>query len=467
MIDEAENIFIVGIKGVAMTNLAVILKKMGKNVSGADVVEEFITNELLIKNNLTYSVGFEPEKLPARTDLVVYSAAHQGTDNPIAKEAQKRGIKVTAQTQLIGEIMQKSKIKIAVAGSHGKTNTASLLSYSLLRLGAKPSYLVGAPSFNNLPGGDLGDFKYFVVEADEYGVNPPLDKTPKFNFLNPDYILTTNIDLDHPDMYGGLNDVAEAFGKFFDNKKLILCNDDPPMNRFINKSKENWLKTYGYSKTSDLLIKNVTVSETNSHFDLYFKNEFLDSFSVQLFGEKLVLNTAGVILILLELGFKPAAIKNAIQDFTGAKRRFEKVYFANNTYLFDDYAHHPKEIETILIAARERFPKRRIIALFQPHTFSRTALFLREFATSLSLADTAVILPIFASARENPKNFAITSEDIASKNQGGNLFAVESKTEALDKLAGILRAGDVVLTIGAGDVYKLANDIIELLKKVK
>lgn len=450
-----------------MANLAVILKKMGKTVTGADVSEEFITDYLLKSGHITYAVGFSPADLPTDIDLVVYSAAHGGTSNPIVLEAEKRGVKIIAQTRLIGEMMEKFKTKIAVCGSHGKTNTASLLSFALIKLGVRPSYLVGAPSFNNISGGDLVGLDYFVVEADEYGVNPPEDKTPKFNYLNPDYILTTNIDLDHPDMYESLDDVSAAFRKFFAGKKLILCGDDPPSEQFVNEISHDQLKTYGYSARSDMLVKNVKTTETDSSFDLYFNSKFLGQFSIKLFGKKIILNTVGAILLLQELGFKSSEIKQAIKDFSGAKRRFEKIFFANNTYLFDDYAHHPKEIETILSSARERFPKRRIIVLFQPHTYSRTALFLSEFAKSLSLADYSIILPIFASARENPKNFALTSADIVAKSQNDNLAAVETKSEGLNKLKDILRNGDVVFTLGAGDVYKLGDDIIDLISKTK
>ncbi len=161
-----------------MANLALILKKMGKKVTGCDIEEEFITDELLKKNKIDWQVGFN--KLPDEINLVIYSAAHGGVKNPLVSKAKDRGIKVMSQAEFLGEIMENFKIKIAVCGSHGKTTTASLLAYSLIKLGRKPSYLVGAPNFNNFWGGDYQKSDYFVVEADEYGINPPFDKTPKF-----------------------------------------------------------------------------------------------------------------------------------------------------------------------------------------------------------------------------------------------------------------------------------------------
>src|SRR3989338_1660610 len=239
MIIQAKKIFFLGIKGVAMTNLAVIFKKLGKDVTGSDLSEEFITDSILRNFGITFQLDFDPKKLPNNIDLVVYSAAHQGDRNPQVIEAKKRGIKIRSQAEILGELIKKFNLKVAVCGSHGKTTTSSILSYALIKLGAKPSYLVGAPMFNSYPGGDFNSRDYFVIEADEYGVNPPYDLTPKFHFLNPDYILCTNIDYDHPDVYPDINSTKAAFLKFFNSKKLILCLDDEPTTQLINQLSQN------------------------------------------------------------------------------------------------------------------------------------------------------------------------------------------------------------------------------------
>ncbi len=419
MLMEAKNIFIVGMKGVAMANLALILKKMGKTVAGSDVDEEFITDELLKKNEIGWQVGFNT--LPDETDLIIYSAAHGGTNNPQVIEAKKRDIKVISQAEILDEIMGQFKIKIAVCGSHGKTTTASLLAYSLIKLGKKPSYLVGAPSFNNFWGGDYQNSDYFIVEADEYGVNPPFDKTPKFNFLKPDYIICTNIDFDHPDVYRNLEEIKKTFLKFFDGKKLFLCANDKSLMEVAKQLP---------------------------------KNNYLT------FKESLISHTGGVALCLSNLGFKNTEIKEAMRDFTGAKRRFELVYNGGVT-LYDDYAHHPKEIEATIAAARARFPKQRLIIIFQPHTYSRTQSLLPDFARSLSLADLAYILPIFPSAREKTSDFHVSSSDIVKLNPN-KLFSVSSTGQLLKLLASTLQPQDVIFTMGAGDVYKLKDDIIRV-----
>lgn len=479
MLNQSNNIFIVGIKGVAMANLALILKKMGKNVMGSDVAEEFITDGLLEKNKIRWQEGFN--KLPDKIDLVIYSAAHGGTANPQVLEAKKKGVKIISQAEILGEIMDKFKTKIAVCGSHGKTTTSSLLAYSLIKLGEKPSYLVGAPNFNDFLGGDYQINEHFVVEADEYGVNPPSNKTPKFNFLNPDYIICTNIDFDHPDVYMNIDETRRAFTKFFDDKKLILNIDDTNILQCLERLNSTKFITYGFSKKADYQITNWEVKEDGSKFDLRyhprgkselfpdyslfspFHNDNLTDFKISLFGKHNISNATAVIVQLLLLGYEAKAIKKAISYFKGAKRRFEVVYKKNGNYLLDDYAHHPREIEATIKAARMRFPKRKIIVIFQPHTYSRTLSLLKDFAQSLSYADKSFILPIFPSAREKAINFNITSEAIARHNPTKLLY-VPSKNHLLKILPSFLQSHEIIFTMGAGDVYKLKDEIIKIVK---
>jgi len=468
MLKTAKNIFIIGIKGVAMANLAIIFKKMGKSVTGSDVSEEFITDELLKENNIKYTIGFSSHDLPKNTDLIIYSAAHGGTNNPQAVEAKKQGISVISQAQILSELIKQFQTTIAVCGCHGKTTTASLLAYSLIKLGVKPSYLVGSSKFNNYWGGDYQDKKYFVIEADEYGVNPPTDKTPKFHVLKPNYIICTNIDFDHPDVYKNLKETKLAFFKFFqsiDKSKqhnLILCGDDLNMYRSIDKSIQDQYVIYGFNKNLDYQINNVKTDENGSSFELSG-----GLFHTSLFGEKNISNVAGVITCLLQLGFTIEQIKKAIAGFIGAKRRFEQVYYGNNIYLYDDYAHHPKEIEATIEAAGEKFPKRRLIVIFQPHTYSRTQALLKDFAKSLSLADEVFILPIFPSARENSDNFNVSSKDIVKNGNKNKLVAVDDHVQLINRLYIEIKKGDVIFTMGAGDVYKLKNEIIHLITNYK
>ena len=471
MLEQAKNIFFLGIKGVAMANLAVLLKKMGKNVNGCDLNEKFITDKLLKDNKINWQIGFNSDKLPEKTDLIVYSAAHGGTNNPLIIKAIKKKINIVSQAQLLGKLMNQFKNKIAVCGCHGKTTTSSLLVYALNKLKQKPSYIIGVPFFTGYQavpgsakyqGGDYQGKKYFVVEADEYGVNPPVDKTPKFHLLNPNHIIATNIDFDHPDVYKNIEETKEAFKKFFDNKKIIANIDSPNLLRCIDTSKAI---TYGESGKADYQIINYKINENESVFEI--KN--VGQFRISLFGKHNISNATAVIVQLLKLGFKANEIKKALIGFTGAERRFEKIYFKNNIYLFDDYAHHPAEISATINAAKARFKKRRIIVIFQPHTYSRTSNLLGEFAESLSLADVSLVLPIFASARENSNNFKVSSKDIVDKIKDSlnkDCLYSGSNVQLINQLNNILKNGDVVFTMGAGDVYKLKNEIIEIINKL-
>lgn len=453
MLSQIKTVFFLGIKGVAMTNLALILKKMGKIVTGYDVKEEFITDEILQKNKINWSS--DDKNLPENIDLFVYSASHGGINNYLTQLAIKRKIKVISQPELINEIMSLFKYKIAICGCHGKTTTSSFLSYTLIQLNQKPSYLVGTSSFNNYLGSNYEKIKnFFVVEADEYGVSPPFDKRIKLTFLKPDWIICGNIDYDHPDVYSDLSEVKKVFFQFFDKRNLIINIDDKNLFQFYQQNKKsNQIITFGFNQEAKYQILKYKIVEEGT----IFKVKNLGNFKITLYGLHNVYNTVSIIIFLLELGFSLKEVRTAIIDFKGAKRRFELIY-KNNFMVFDDYAHHPKEIKVVIETARKIFKGKEILIIFQPHTFSRTQLFLKEFVESLSLADKVFILPIFPSARENPKDFKISSLDLVKYNKNKFKYC-EDKNEILFHLRNMLKKGEVVFTLGAGDVYKIGNEI--------
>ncbi|MBI4004616.1 UDP-N-acetylmuramate--L-alanine ligase [Candidatus Roizmanbacteria bacterium] len=445
MLNEARNVFIVGIKGVGMANLALILKKMGKSVVGSDTDEEFITSENLKRNNITTFVGFNTSFIPSNTDLLIYSAAHRGIENPQVQFALQNNIRVLHQAEVLAQLMDMHEIKIAVCGSHGKTTTSALLAYCLKQLGQNPTYMVGTSSFNSFPGGDYGDGKYIVVEADEYAIDPPRDTTPKFHKLRPDYVICTNIDFDHPDVFKDLDDVKKAFTVFFDN-----------------------VNTRIYACEKDKSLMSVLATVPKEKYTLYGQHD--KDFEIGIPGAKNRLNALGVRQLLIDLGFKDDEIVVPFKNFTGAKRRFEQVAYENDIYLFDDYAHHPNEIRATIEAARSRFNDRRIIVIFQPHTYTRTAALRQDFVHSLAKADVSFVAPIFASAREKENGQTITSRDLEqyAHEQGiENIHSFETQEELFGKLQQNLHPGDIIFTMGAGDIYKLKSDIIEVIRKAK
>ena len=464
---KTQNIFIVGIKGVAMANLAVIFKKMGKNVTGSDVSSEFITDNLLRKHDIAVITNFEEFSIPEGADLIIYSGAHGGVSNPQIVAAYEKKIRCRSQSEVLGDLMALFKTSIAVCGTHGKTTTSALLSYALLKLGTNPSYIIGAPSFTDYEGSDFLGKDYFVVEADEYGVNPPQDKTIKFLHLKPTYILATNIGFDHPDIFDSVDGVRRAFLEFFGFTPLVVCVDDEDLMKTVRDLSKSQYVTYGFDDAAQIRILNIKSTAENTSFEIFQHGASYGVFSVKLFGRKNISNTAGVIAMLRKLGFEYDKIREAIRGFAGVRRRFEEVASVKNTYLFDDYAHHPDEIIATIDAARARFPDHKVGAIFQPHTYSRTKVLLSGFALALSKADYAIIMPIFASAREDKSQFQVTSSDVAKVAQErgfAQIYSVDSKGQALGKLRELAGDNQVVFMMGAGDVYTLSHDIIEVLK---
>ncbi len=452
-----------------MANIAVMLSQMGKKVGGVDVKEEFITDESLSKNNISFTTDFSDLSIVDKYDVFIYSAAHGGSENPLAQIAIKKGKKLISQPQLIAELVEKHSHSLAVSGCHGKTTTSSLLAWTLSKMGKNPSFLIGAPLFDGGGGGKITDSDYFVVEADEYGVHPPKDKTPKFLFLHPEYALCTNIDFDHPDVYDNIDITKKTFLTFFSqSKKLMLCGDDPAICSILPKLDPKKFRLYGTSKDCDYQIIKPEANEVGTSFELLKLGVSQGAYSSLLFGEKNILNCAGVVALLLELGFQNHEIRTAIIGFSGAKRRMETVWTDTNSYLIDDYGHHPAEIAATIQALRSRFRGKKLHVLFQPHTFSRTDELRDEFVEQLSLADNVYLLPIFASARENAAQFRITSAELSrlAMQRGKNSFlSFDDTVSLLSHLKQQFVPGDVVVTLGAGDIYKLKDDIIGILNE--
>ena len=467
MILEKNSFFLLGIKGAAMANIAVILKEMGKKVGGVDVGEEFITDETLSKQEILYSTDFTDINILDGYDTFVYSAAHSGADNILAIEAQKRGMEVISQPQLVGELVARFPQSIAVSGCHGKTTTSSLLAWTLNKMGKNPSFLIGAPPFDGGGGGKIANSDYFVVEADEYGVHPPKNKTPKLLFLHPTYALCMNIDFDHPDVYDDLEMTKKTFIQFFSQAQhLVVCGDDAVIRSLIPALDPKKLCVYGTSDDCDYQIRSGQANAIGISFELLKFGVSQGVFSSLLFGEKNILNCAGAVATLLEMGFDPHEIRAGIADFSGAKRRMETVWTDMTSYLIDDYGHHPAEIAATIAALRSRFPGKRLHILFQPHTFSRTEELKNEFIGELSQADNVYLLPIFASAREDIAQFRITSAELsrmAMRKGIGSILAFDEKESLLAQLKQKWHAGDIVITLGAGDIYKLKDDIIRAL----
>ncbi len=484
-VQQARSVFILGIKGTAMVNIAVILKKMGKYVTGSDTSETFITDEVLQREQIPVITSFASDAFPDDIDLVIYAAAHGGEDHPHVREAIARGIPIVHQAAAIGELMDTFDHSIAVCGCHGKTTTSALLAFALDRLGAKPSYMVGTSSFGtsslgdsphkaiSMPGSAYQDNQFFVLEADEYAVHPPRDKTPKLLFYHPQYALCTNIDFDHPDVYDSLDDVKKTFKQFFGHIEarpdghIIACYDDDSLHQVVSSLPRERYTTYGFDTNADICVTHYRVEEGVTHFTLRVDG-VTHVFTIGLYGEHNVRNAAGVIALLHRLGWEHNDIKQAVAIFSGVKRRFEHRGTIGDIMLFDDYAHHPTEIEATIQAARLAFPQQRVGIIFQPHTYSRTQQLQHAFVHALAGADYACIAPIFASAREEVSNYTITSSSLEryAQSQGyTHIHGFDSNGILVAYLPMVVQKHDILFTMGAGDVYKMKDAIVTRIRE--
>lgn len=457
-------IHFIGIKGVAMTGLAIIAKQKGYKVTGSDVDEEFVTDVVLKRNGIAPILNFSSNNLKNKPSLVVVTGAHGGINNPEAKASINMGIRTIMQGQALGEFMNE-KIGVAICGCHGKTTTTAIVSTILEFSGLDPSFVVGTadvPALKNPAKNGQG--KFFIGEADEYITCPGVDTTPKFMWLNPQTIVMTSIDYDHPDAYKSIDEVKAAYLNFArklpENGVLIACADDENIKSII-KNVGNRIITYGISALADLRPVNITFEEEVTYFSV-FKNGFdLGRFTLHVPGIHNVLNATAAIACAIDLGVDLEKIRTSLSKFNGTKRRFEKVGEKNGIRIIDDYAHHPTEIEATIKGAKKWFNGSRITIIFQPHTYSRTKALLDQFSKCFTAADEVIITDIYSSKREQPDpgiNSKILSQAI-SKNQR-NVKYIAKTTDVIKYLGDKLVRGDTVITMGAGDIYKIAGTLL-------
>lgn len=458
------SIYFIGIKGVGMSALALVAKGMGYSVSGSDTAEEFITDPALKKAGIAVWQGFAAEHLSGvKPDLVVIGAAY-GQDNPEVAAAHQAGLKCWTYSELQA-FLAKDQLTVAVAGTHGKTTTTSLLSYLLYHSGQQPSFIIGTGRVAGLPAhGHAGQGRYFVTEADDYK-RAPDDPTPKFLDLSPYLAIITSIEHDHPDLFPTLADCLAAFYQFaqrLDARGSLIVNaDDENISQLRQRLTDKRLISYGFSDTADWRIMLLaTQSDQPTRFRLIGPAQAYGPFELALPGRHNAANAAAAIVAALELGVRPEAIEKLLPQFRTVERRFEIVGERAGVTVVDDYAHHPTAIAVTLAAAKERWPRRPIWCLFQAHTYSRTKALLNDFAWAFDQADRVIITDIFASAREGEAT--ITAQDLTAA-----IAAERSDTtyvpmnQLVEHLRTNLPRGAVLITMGAGDIYKIGRQFLE------
>ncbi|MET3697242.1 UDP-N-acetylmuramate--L-alanine ligase [Bacillus oleivorans] len=425
----------VGIKGSGMSALAQILHDMNFDIQGSDVEKRFFTQLALEKSGITI-LPFAKENIQPGMTIIAGNAYPDSHEE--IQEAMKLGLPIVRYHRFLGDFMSRFT-SIAITGAHGKTSTTGLLAHVMK--GIKPTaYLIG-------DGTGHGDesAEYFVFEACEY----------RRHFLSyfPDYAIMTNIDFDHPDYFANIEDVFAAFQEMAwqVKKGIIACGDDEQLQKIQAKVP---VMFYGFDEGNDFQARNVEKSTEGTSFDVFVRNEFYSRFFIKSYGDHNVLNALSVIALCHYEELDVELVKERLKTFEGVKRRFTEKEIGSQV-LIDDYAHHPTEIKATIQAARQKFPGREIVVVFQPHTFTRTQTFLDDFASSLSEADYVYLCDIFGSAREHHGQLSI--HDLKDKIEGASLLQ-EDDPSALNN-----HANSVVIFMGAGDIQKFQDAYEEWL----
>jgi len=456
MFGRIKRIHFVGIGGIGMSGIAELLHNMGYIITGSDIKESENTRrlqELGIEIHLSHSKDNLGD-----ADVVVYTSAVNPKDNVELNEANMRKIPVIPRAEMLAELMR-MKFSIAVAGSHGKSTTTSLIGSILQESRYDPTIILGGRLKSSGDNARLGKSEYLVAEADE--------SDRSFLKLFPTIAVITNIDRDHLDIYRDLDDIKQTFLKFANSVpfygSVYLLMDDPN-SLSIRSDIEKRVITYGLSPNADVKGLNVRREGFTYWFDLVANGDKLGSIKLNLPGIHNVTNAVAACGVCLELGIRFDQIKKGIEKCSGVSRRFERKGFENGILVVDDYAHHPREIESTLKAARDGWDGR-IIAIFQPHLYSRTILLKKEFGKAFFQADKVIITDIYP-AREEPIP-GVTGEIIKDQCRDfghKDVEYIEDKEKIPEFLIPQLKERDMVILLGAGNIYTLAEDILEGIK---
>ena len=456
MFKNIKKVHFVGIGGIGMSGIAEILLSRGFEISGSDKSLSEITSRLSELGIKVYE-GHSPENLKD-VDVLVYSSA-VSRDNPEVKAAAERKIPIIKRSEMLAECMR-MQYGIGIAGTHGKTTTTSMVGLTLTEGKIDPTIIVGG-KLSGLGGTNarLGKGEFIVVEADEF------DRT--FLKLTPAIAALTTLETEHLDTYKDLDDIKSAFIEFANKVPfygfVVLCMDEPALLDIIPQINKKII-TYGLTTQADIRAINISHSEFSSKFTIKYFGKELGDITLKIPGLHNVKNSLVAVTIAYELGIDFKTIKRALESFSGVYRRFE-VKYNKEILVVDDYAHHPTETTVVLAGIRAGWD-RRLVVVFQPHLFSRTKDFYQEFGRSFLNSDVFICTGIYP-AREEPIE-GISGELIsnAAKKFGHkNVIYVDDKNDVPKVLNEIKKSGDIIITMGAGDIWKQGERFVELLRK--
>lgn len=452
-----KNLYFIGIGGAGMSGMAKILHNLGYNVAGSDHAPSEVTQELEEVGIQVYS-GHIGQQIEG-ADLVVISSAVDDT-NPEVIEAKNRGIPIIKRAEMLGELMR-LKFSIGIAGTHGKTTTTAMIGKIMTMAKLDPTVLIGGRAVEINSGGQLGKGDIMVAEADEF------DRS--FLKMFPSVAVITNIEEDHLDCYDDLDDLLRAFAEYISRVpfygSVIIPSYDKNLAR-IKESIKRPVVTFGFDIEADVRAENIEYIDFGARFDLLVHNELRGKITLRVPGKYNVANALAAIAASLEIEVPLIAIEEALCDFRGVGRRFQIVGEVSGITVIDDYAHHPSEIKATLEGCQiiQKNCGGRTIAVFQPHLFSRTRDFYRQFAEALHMADEAWVVDIYP-AREKPIS-GISAEiiaDYAASIGYRNVRYLGLKENAIEAAASMARKGDIIITMGAGDIFRINERILRRL----
>lgn len=437
-----------------MSGIAQILLSQGYKVTGSEISETEITRELGSKGAKIF-LGHRVGNING-AKLVVYSSAI-APDNPEIVAASSKRIPLIRRAEMLARLM-KGKVGIAVTGAHGKTTTTSLISLILKKAKFEPTVVIGGLVHNFGGGACLGNGPYFCVEADE--------SDGSFLLFSPTYSVVMNIDREHLDFYQDIEKIKRTFLKFIKRTKregcLFYCGDDPYIKEML-ANYHNEAISFGLSRNCDIYPERIKLNGFYSYFDCFYRRQRLGQLKVKLSGRHNISNALGAIGVGLRLGIDFNIVKQALLSYQGIKRRFQIKGNLGNILIIDDYAHHPTEIQATLAAVKQW--NRRIVSIFQPHRYSRTRYLLNEFGKCFADSDHLIVTDIY-SANENPL-IGVSAKDIYEKVKENNHKNVcyLKKDQILDYLLGMLKPKDIIMVMGAGDIGRIADELVARLKE--
>jgi len=449
---NTQHLHFVGIGGIGMSGIAEILLNLGYAVSGSDLALSTVTRRLQQQGATVYQ-GHAAAHVQG-ADVVVISSAVK-SDNVEVLTARAQHIPVIPRAEMLAELMR-MKYGVAIAGTHGKTTTTSLVATILAYGGLDPTVLIGGRLNSLGSNAKLGQGEYLVAEADE--------SDGSFLLLSPTISVVTTVDAEHLDFYGDLAAVQRAFVQFINKVPFygcsIICLDQPHIRSLVPQIRRRCI-TYGLTTQADYLAHNLRLAGLRSHFEVFRTGERLGQFSLNLPGTHNVANALAAIAVGVELDIPISAIAQALEEFSGVHRRFDRRGVRDGITVVDDYGHHPEEIRQTLRAAKAVWPEARLVAVFQPHRYTRTHLLLQEFCTAFHDADALVLLDIYA-AGETPLPGVTTGllyEGLINQGQR-EMYYLRERPEVVPFLRRYLRANDILLTLGAGDVWQVGEAFV-------